>query len=378
MTGNRQAFSTDEFGARVRRVHQEMERAGIDLLLIHSPENIYYLTGYQTSGYFAYQVAALARDRDPELLVRFLERGNVGEYSWLDSAATWKEGDDLVEATLRLVKSSGHHKTIGMEKRSWFLTAAIAEALAAGLADARIVDSSRLVERVRIIKSQAEVGCLRRAGEIAEIEQRAALAAMRPGVLETEVAAAVFHAGIKAGCEYTGLPHHIMSGYRYDVCHANWIPKPIERGELVLLELYGCVERYHATQMRTISMGPASDDVRRAADIVTEAQDAALAAMRPGASAREIDALVRKPVRKIRPEYYNRSGYSTGIGFPPRTAEWEVLDFNEQEDWEIKEGMVFHMLALACGFGISETVAVTRTGNERLTPSNQRGLCVVP
>ena len=378
MTGNRQAFSTDEFGARVRRVHQEMERAGIDLLLIHSPENIYYLTGYQTSGYFAYQVAALARDRDPELLVRFLERGNVGEYSWLDSAQTWKEGDDLVEATLRLVKSSGHHKTIGMEKRSWFLTAAIAEALAAGLADARIVDSSRLVERVRIIKSQAEVGCLKRAGEIAEIEQRAALAAMRPGVLETEVAAAVFHAGIKAGCEYTGLPHHIMSGYRYDVCHANWIPKPIERGELVLLELYGCVERYHATQMRTISMGPASDDVRRAADIVTEAQDAALAAMRPGASAREIDALVRKPVRKIRPEYYNRSGYSTGIGFPPRTAEWEVLDFNEQEDWEIKEGMVFHMLALACGFGISETVAVTRTGNERLTPSNQRGLCVVP
>ena len=378
MTGNRQAFSTDEFRARMRRVHKEMERAGIDLLLIHSPENIYYLTGYQTSGYFAYQVAALARDRDPELLVRFLERGNVGEYSWLDSAQTWKEGDDLVEATLRLVKSSGHHKTIGMEKRSWFLTAAIAEALAAGLADARIVDSSRLVERVRIIKSQAEVACLRRAGEIAEIEQRAALAAMRPGVLETEVAAAVFHAGIKAGCEYTGLPHHIMSGYRYDVCHANWIPKPIERGELVLLELYGCVERYHATQMRTISMGPASDDVRRAADIVTEAQDAALAAMRPGASAREIDALVRKPVRKIRPEYYNRSGYSTGIGFPPRTAEWEVLDFNEQEDWEIKEGMVFHMLALACGFGISETVAVTRTGNERLTPSNQRGLCVVP
>ena len=230
---------------------------------------------------------------------------------------------------------------------------------------------------MRLIKSEAEIGYLRRAGEIAEIEQRAALAVMRDGVLETEVAAAVFSAGVTAGCEYTGLPHHIMSGYRYDVCHANWIPKKIVRGELVMLELYGCVERYHATQMRTISMGPASDEVRRAADIVTEAQDVALAAMRPGGSAREIDALVRGPVRKIRPEYYNRTGYSTGIGFPPRTAEWDVLDFNEQEDWEIKEGMVFHMLALACGFGISETVAVTRAGIERLTPSNQRGLCVV-
>ena len=377
MTGNRQAFSTEEFRARVRRVHAEMEKQGIDLLLIHAPENIYYLTGYQTSGYFAYQVALIARGRDPELLVRFLERGNVTEYSWLDHASTWKEGDDMAEVTLRCVRSLGSHKTIGLEKQSWFLTAAMSEALSAGLAGARVVDASRLVAQVRLIKSEAEIGCLRRAGEIAEIEQRAALATIRDGVLETEVAAAVLSAGVRAGCEYTGLPHHIMSGYRYDVCHANWIPKPIVRGELVMLELYGCVERYHATQMRTVSMGPASDEVRRAADIVTEAQDVALAAMRPGASAREIDALVRKPVRKIRPEYYNRTGYSTGIGFPPRTAEWDVLDFNEQEDWEIKEGMVFHMLALACGFGISETVAVTRSGIERLTPSNQRGLCVI-
>lgn len=377
MTGNRQAFSTDEFRARVRRVHAEMEKQGLDLLLIHAPENIYYLTGYQTSGYFAYQVALVARGRDPELLVRFLERGNVNEYSWLDHASTWKEGDDMAEVTLRCVRALGTHKTVGLEKQSWFLTAAMSEALSAGLAGARVVDASRLVAQVRLIKSEAEIGYLRRAGEIAEIEQRAALATMRDGVLETEVAAAVFSAGVKAGCEYTGLPHHIMSGYRYDVCHANWVPKKIVRGELVLLELYGCVERYHATQMRTVSIGPASDEVRRAADIVTEAQDAALAAMRPGASAREIDALVRRPVRKVRPEYYNRTGYSTGIGFPPRTAEWDVLDFNEQEDWEIKEGMVFHMLALACGFGISETVAVTRSGIERLTPSNQRGLCVV-
>lgn len=377
MVGNRQAFSTGEFRDRVRLVHEVMERQGIDLLLIHAPENIYYLTGYQTSGYFAYQVALIARSRDPELLVRFLERGNVNEYSWLDHAATWKEGDDLVEATVRCARSLGSHMTVGLEKHSWFLTAAMSEALSAGFASARVVDASWLVAQVRLIKSAAEISYLRRAGEIAEIEQRAALAAMRDGVLELEVAAAVFNAGIKAGCEYTGLPHHIMSGYRYDVCHANWIPKPIVRGELVLLELYGCVERYHATQMRTVSIGPASDGLRRAADLVTEAQDAAFAAMRPGASAREIDALVRSPVRKIRPEYYNRTGYSTGIGFPPRTAEWDVLDFNEQEDWEIKEGMVFHMLTLACGFGISETVAVTRSGIERLTPSNQRELCVV-
>ncbi len=377
MTGNRQAFSTSEFQARVRRVQTEMIGGGIDILLIHAPENIYYLTGHQTSGYFAYQVVVLAQSGDPQLLLRLLERGNVDEYSWLESAKTWREGDDLVDKTLELVRSANpQNKTIGLEKRCWFLTAAVAEALTAGLSASRIVDASLLVDRVRLIKSTAEISYLRQAGQIAEIEQRAALETIRDGVTEAEVAAAVYAAGVKAGCEYTGLPHHIMSGYRYNVCHANWSPKLVQRGELALLELYGCVERYHSTQMRTISMGPPSDEVKRAAEIVVAAQDAGFAAMRPGASARAVDAIVRGRIRKIRPEYFNRTGYSTGIGFPPKTGEWEVLDFNEQEDWELKEGMVFHMLALASGFGISETLAVTATGIERLTSANPRELCV--
>ena len=352
-----------------------MAARGIDLLLLHAPENIYYLTGHQTSGYFAYQVVALARSGEPRLLLRYLERGNVDEYSWLETAATWREGEDVVAKTLELLRDTvDAPRVVGLEKRCWFLTAAHAEALTAGLPDSRIVDASLLVDRVRLIKSPAELAYLRKAGSIAEVEQQAALAVIDEAVTEAEVAAAVYHAGVGAGCEYTGLPHHIMSGYRYNVCHANWGPKVIRRGELVLLELYGCVERYHATQMRTVSIGQADDRVKRAVDIVVAAQDAAFAAMKPGASARQIDALVRQPIREIRPDYFNRSGYSTGIGFPPRTAEWDALDFNEQEDWELREGMVFHMLALACGFGISETIAVTATGIERLTPANPRSL----
>ena len=377
MKGNLQAFSTLEYQDRVRRVQEEMAAGGIDILLLHSPENIYYLTGHQTSGYFAYQVVILSQTGQPQILLRYLERGNIDEYAWLPDARTWKEGDDVVEKTVSLVTEfQGVGKTIGVEKRCWFLTSHIAEALSDSLSSSKIVDASLLVDRVRLIKSEAEIGYLRRAGAIAETEQRAALEAIRSGVTEADVAAAVYHAGVKAGCEYTGLPHHIMSGYRYDVCHANWGPKVIREGELVLLELYGCCERYHSTQMRTVSIGRPSEKVLRASEIVIEAQDAGLSAMKPGASAMEVDAITRGAIRAIRPDYYNRTGYSTGIGFPPRTAEWEALDFNEQEDWELKEGMVFHMLALAEGFGISETVVVTSTGVARLTPANPRRLCI--
>jgi Xaa-Pro dipeptidase len=378
MPGRWQAFPTSEFEARLETVQASMLKRQIDLLLLHSPENIYYLSGYQTSGYFAYQMLAVPTRGMPVLLVRYLERGNIHEYSWLEHYETWKEGDDVALRSVEVVrKLGGDDARIGIEKSGWFLTLDMAERLRTELPRVRWSDASQLVEKIRIIKSDRELSYIARAGAIAEAEMRAAMEVLRDGVTEAEVAAAVYEAGVLRGCEYTGLPHHIMSGHRYDVCHANWSPKKIVKGELVLLELYGCVERYHATQMRTFSIGAPTPEAREAASLVVSAQDEALKALQPGASSRLVDRLVRAPIRVIRPDYYNRSGYSIGIGFPPRTAEWETLDFNEQSDWTIRQGMAFHMLALAKGFGISETVIVAKDGAQRVTPDNPRQLIVV-
>lgn len=380
MPGRIQAFSTEEFQSRLRKTQDEMRSRGIDVLLLHAPENIYYLTGYQTSGYFAYQTLVVTESaKEPTILVRYIERGNVDEYSWLSHDETWKEGDDVVQRTVDVIQKMGGAKAvIGLEKSSWFLTAKVAEELVGKLSSARFVDASYLVERIRHIKSPQELEYIRKAGLIAEAEIRTAIETMRRGATEAEVAAAVFQTGVSAGCEYTGLPHHIMSGHRAAVCHANWTNKPIVPGELVAIELYGCVERYHATQVRTISMGEPSAESRRAAEVVIRAQDEALAALKPGVSSRAVDAFVRGPIRTIKPDYPNRSGYSTGIGFPPKTAEWETLDFNETHDWEVKEGMAFHMLAVAGKhFGLSETVVITANGAERVTPSNERALIII-
>lgn len=378
MTGRLQAFPTQEFENRLQLVQSNMRERGLDMLLIHAPENIYYLTGYQNSATFSYQTLVVTDARAPTLLLRYVEKGTVDEYSWLERCETWREGDDVVVRTAEVVRAlGGAAASIGIEKTSWFLTADVMERLRERLPGAAFIDASQLVDRIRLVKSEREIAYIRRAGAIAEIEMRAAIEVMRPGVTEAEVAAAVLHAGVLAGCEYTGLPHHIQSGHRSNVAHGNWTPKVIELGELVFLELYSCVERYHATQNRTISLGRPSNEVRQTAALVIKAQDEAMRAVRPGASSKAIDALVRGPIRTIRPDYYNRSGYSIGIGFPPRTAEWQTLDFNEQDDWEVKEGMAFHMYAFARGVGISETVVVTRSGAERVTPGNPRELIIV-
>src|ERR1043165_8825714 len=100
MTGRRQAFTTEEFAARLVQVRGAMRARRIDVLLVSAPENIYYLTGYQTSGYFAYQALIVSERGLPLLLIRHLERGNVAEYSWLPEAVTWREGDDVAARTL--------------------------------------------------------------------------------------------------------------------------------------------------------------------------------------------------------------------------------------------------------------------------------------
>ena len=56
MVGRIQAFTTGEFKGRLQKVQAAMNERGLDLLLLHSPENICNITGFQTSGYFAYQV----------------------------------------------------------------------------------------------------------------------------------------------------------------------------------------------------------------------------------------------------------------------------------------------------------------------------------
>lgn len=135
------------------------------------------------------------------------------------------------------------------------------------------------------------------------------------------------------------------------------------------LELSGCIRRYSAALMRTASVGRPSLEVEGAAELVIRSQDAALALMKPGAVAGEIDAAARSPIiaSGLRPDYRQRTGYSIGLGFPPKWGEWDICDFRAGDTWTLEPGMVFHMILSARGVCFSETVLITSDGHEVLT-----------
>ncbi|WP_352757037.1 Xaa-Pro peptidase family protein [Mesorhizobium sp. M0955] len=381
--GNNKPFSTEEFRSRLGRVQALIQCKNLVGLMIYSPANIYYLSGYHTSAYFAYQILFVPARGEPLLLVRELERTNADEYSWLgrEQQAIYTDVEDPVEVTVRWLAELGWLSgplAIGVEKAEFALTVQQFERLRETAGRINLENGSGLVNQVRLIKSPQEIAYIRRAAEITDVGLAAGLQSLAVGKTENDVAAAIHEAQVRAGCEYTSLPHYLSSGRRRYLGHATPTEKVVENGDVVRFELTACVKRYSAAMMRTAVMGTPGDELARTADLLLECQEKAFSLMRPGAVARDVDAAVRRPVLDagLRETYSSRVGYSLGIGFPPVSGEWATRDFMAGDTWILEPNMVFHMIVVAKGISFSETILMTETGYERLG-SLERRLTVV-
>ncbi len=154
-----QYFSLDEYQHRLDALRGRMQQKGVDVMLIHTPENLYYMTGYQTPGYYWYQTLVVPLDRDPVFITRLIEASNVEHLSWVEDSRPYRDSDDWIATTRDVLVDLGMaSKRIGIEKRSWFITINDFERLSSMMTSATFVDCSGLVEEGRMIKSPAEFG----------------------------------------------------------------------------------------------------------------------------------------------------------------------------------------------------------------------------
>jgi Xaa-Pro dipeptidase len=366
-------FTDKEFRDRVDTTQRAMATAGLDCLLVHTPENIYYLTGYETSGYFEYQVLVVPPAGDPVLLVRNVERLNIDEYSWLPGGYTWTDGDDYFDRTRLLVEMLDTGPRVGLEKHSWFVTAQVAEELAGRLGSRELVNAGRLVERLRLVKSPAELAHVERAAHLADVAMTAAIAAAKDGASELDIAAAAHAEQIRHGGEYPALPHYVSSGERTELGHAHWSNRVVHEGDTMKLEFLGVRRRYHAGLTRVVGIGT-DPGLERDIALCVRQQDETFDLLRPGESAGEITRRTQAVMAANgRAGIRLRLGYSMGIGFPPIAGESQTCDFRESATWELVPGMVFHMLSvLSVGRVISDTVLITPDGCRRLTSTPRR------
>ncbi len=366
-------FTLEEYTGRLEEVRAQLDARDLDALMVYWPENIYYLTGYDSLGYFSYQVLIIPKTAEPFAVVRRLERQNVINATWLDECYVYQDGESPVEATIKALKGRGlANKKLGIELDGYFLSVRNYLKLADAL---NLADTSQLVNRIRLVKSAKEIEYIRAAARAMETGAHAAIKAIRVGATENDVAAALLEASIRAGSEYTGHASLVATGPRSSRPFATWSGRKIEKGDILAFEPGACVHRYHGLMVRSISVGEPQDErVRQLCDASIAGINEGLAFIKPGVSARQVDEVTKAaPTRAGFGDCcVSRAGYGVGIGFPPDWGEGRTISLGGGDETILEPNMTFHYMnpIWVEGFtkvNFSETIRVTDDGCEVIT-----------
>lgn len=338
------AFTTEEHERRLGNLRQVLRAKGIDVYVGTKPEHLYYFGGFNPSSgaYYQHLFVPVATDDPPVILTHKIEGEIARTTGWVDDVRTYTHGDDPLGMTVRILGELGirPNATIGMELSSPYLPVSTHLELRHRLGTATVLDVSSDLDRLRYVKSEAEIRYLRRAAAIADAGMAAAIAAVAPGRAENEVNADIQHAMWTAGTENPPFPTLLGSGPRSGLFHAYAGDRVIDQDDTVLVELMGVKAQYTANMLRTLVAGKASSHVRDLHKIVVEAFWAGFELARPGTPVAELDRATRLVRRDYADFIPGRAGFGVGIGYPPGDVGPSIL---EGSDYVLEPGLVFSL-----------------------------------
>ena len=361
-------FPDDELAARMARLRVVMQQQRLDGLVLTGAENIFWLTGRQTPGHFAFQALFTPLDGDPFIVVRQLEEMNCRSNTRLADIRTYADDEAPADVLVAAITDLGwRHRRIATEMRGAGLTPAAFVRLAACAPD--LHDASALVGALRAVKSPLEIDFIEQAARYADAGLEAGIAAIRVGESENAIAAAMMQGAVAAGSEYVGMEPLVSSGPRSGVPHATWRRRRLAAGDGLFLELAGCHNRYHAAILRPVWLGPMPDEARHMLEAAQAGLAAALEALRPGATCADVHRAAESAIDRhgFAAAYRKRTGYSMGVAFAPDWGEGDVLSLYRGVERPLEPGMAFHIPTTLRAYGrftigVSETAVVTRDG----------------
>ncbi|MBT2231478.1 M24 family metallopeptidase [Nonomuraea sp. NEAU-A123] len=380
-----------EYARRLARVQEGMAERSFAALLVTDPANMYYLTGYNAWSFYTPQCLVVPADGQPVLFARAMDAAGAGFTAWLPPEQIEGYPEELVHRPKvhpydwiaervreRGLIETGPDGCVGIEGDSAFFTARGYLALRAGLPHVRLEDSQELVNWVRVVKSDHELAQMRIAGSIAQQVMEVALAAVAPGRRQcdvvAEIAAAQARGTAEHGGDYPALVPMLPTGEGAGTPHLTWTEEKFRVGEATTIELAGVYRRYHAPLARTIMLGEPPRLLADTAAIVRDGMAEVLATLRPGRTAHEIHAAWNAVISAHGLTKESRIGYSIGLGYPPDWGE-RTISLRPDEHTVLEAGMCFHVILGMWmddwGYELSEPVALTTDGVERLTDLTQ-------
>ncbi|MDX6547176.1 MAG: hypothetical protein QOG33_726 [Gaiellales bacterium] len=337
-------FSIEEYRDRARRVRDEMALRSVDVLLVLSPANLYYLTGFESIWYPPRAPVGVIVSRDDERLVFVdYERHEtlVERVAHYDEAVFYGYSNAIDEILSAVHARGWSSATIGVERWTQSPGAPVVDQLADGLAagGARVVAGDWIVDRVRLVKSPSELEYVRRAAAIVDAAIGSLAEYVRPGRTELEIAAHINSMMAAQGGEEAAIRTMVSAGP--DVwCRTHSPPsrRPVAEGDVMYVDACGVYNRYHADVCRTFAIGRDQPQAREILAVTAGSVAAVQAAVKPGdpldVAQRVAEEYVysRFPAEKV----WWVGGYALGIAMPPNWVGHTYIgnDAFEQFSWQ--------------------------------------------
>lgn len=351
---------------RIGQLRRKLTRAGFSGLLVTHLPDIRYLCGFTgssaalavtrravrmfTDGRYEAQAAEEVRGSQVQIV-----SGSpaVGAVEWLAAQpAAQTAGFDPARTTV--AELTRWKAALPSQLRRSFLTALPAP----------------LVDRLRLVKDEDELALISEAALVGCRLFEQILTFIRPGLKEIEVAAELEYQARRLGAEAMSFETIVASGVRSALPHGRATSTPVPRRGFLTLDFGIILGGYCSDMTRTVYLGKPGKRERDAYEAVLEAQEAAIQAVRPGASCGEVDEAARSVLRKagLAEAFSHSTGHGVGLEIH------ESPRIGAEQKTRLLAGMVVTIepgiyLPGEFGIRIEDMVAVTRTGCQVLTPA---------
>lgn len=354
---------------RLTRLAQAIHDSGLDAVALNPGPSLTYLTGLNFHLMERPTVLLVVPGHEPVLVLPELEmaKGRSAPISlklipFGDNPAHWPEAFRQAGTALGL-----EGKQVGVEpNRMRFLEL---QYLQGALPTARFTSAESILNRLRICKDPFEVEAMRQAVHIAQEALKATLPVIKPGITERQIASELTVQLLRAGTD-PNLPFGpIVSGGPHSADpHASPSDRPLQAGDLLVIDWGAAHKGYISDLTRTFAIGPVEPEYERIAGLVLLANQAGRAACRPGIQAGEVDAAAREVIvdSGYGPQFFHRVGHGIGMEGhePPYMFGENTLILQPGMTFTVEPGIY---LTGRGGVRIEDNVVITAEGVQTLS-----------
>jgi Xaa-Pro aminopeptidase len=346
---------------KIEKLRAEFSALGIDGILITNPFNRRYISNFTGSA--------------GVVLINGEKALFLTDFRYIEQASNQCQGFEVVKISGSIPEEVAQQaKKLGIQKLGFeedFMTYSSFK-LYDKEVESELVPISGVIEKLRLIKTDAELKILKIAADIADAAFKHILDFIRPGKTELEVSNELEFFMRKAGATSSSFDIIVASGRRSALPHGVASDKVIEAGDMVTMD-YGCYYNGYVSDItRTVAMGEPDAKLKEIYEVVLEAQLRGMAGIKPGMTGKEADAITRDYIsEKGYGEYF---GHSTGHGIGLEVHEGPGLSM--KSDVILQPGMVvtcepgIYVPGLG-GVRIEDDTLITKDHNEALTHSTK-------